>query len=177
MKSPAAWIPSAHAAQRLRDLARSLGIFSEGEPLEKTVNGPQLITAPSRVINNFPLRFDKQTRTLTVPGIYVDFATWQYLPPQEVSGGPSANQKGWLRMVVNVTYDEADFWATINVGTPYLEWVSFEEVGNIIEADQWFRNFDTDDYYRYIVRLFDDEKPKPWAISSPLVKQPLDLLT
>jgi hypothetical protein len=176
MKSPAAWIPSSVAAQRLRDLARSLGVFSNGTPLVKPIGGPQLITASRRQSDNFPVTFDTQTRTISLPGIYVDFATWHYLPPQTVAGGPASHQNGWLRIVLDVSYDVDDFWGTISVGTPVLEWVLSEDVGTTPGA-QFIRSDDGTQYYRYIVRVFQHETPLPWQTSSPLFKQFLDPLT
>jgi hypothetical protein len=161
MKSPVAWIPSVLAARRLRELARSLNVFSEGKPLVQTLTGTRLITASSLPINNFPLKFDKQTRTLTLPGLYLDFVRWQYIPPQNVSGAPAANQSGYLRIVVGATYDLADFWATINIGTPTLEWVLDE---NVTAPPPDF-------YYFNIVRFEENAEPVPYQLSSPLIKR------
>jgi hypothetical protein len=153
MKSPVAWIPSTVAAARLREIARSLKIFNNGLRLVKTLQGTQLITGQPPPVNNFPVSFSPQTRSIEVPGIYVDFATWQYLPPSVFSGGPSPSADVWLRLVLPVTYDVGDFWDTLDVDAPFLEWVTHED-GVTSPSGNGFVPSDTEDeFYAYLLRI------------------------
>lgn len=173
MKSPVAWIPSTVAADRLRQVASSLVILNEGVPLVKTISGVQLITHTPEAINHFPIGWNSQTRTIELPGIYVDFVTWQYLPPQKVTGGPNSNQKKWLRIAVDVDFDPLDFWDTVSIGEPRFEWVSdeyaVEETGSPVNNNSFMSNDAESIYYRYIVRIFEGERPFAWVMETPLV--------
>ena len=148
MTSPAALLPPKVAVGEVLKLAKSLGISVTGIGSHTTPDGAREITAKSQVKNNFPIKWDKQTRTITVPGIYFDFATWQYIPPQKVPVGPAANQNAWLRIVVEATYDPLDFWATIEVGKPTLEWVLDANIGPQ----------GPDEFFYYIVHIYDPEE-------------------
>ncbi len=128
-----AWIPGRIAAAKLRDLARGLGILSQGLPVLTLSNGTRLITAEAEQSDPFPIQFDRQTRALTLPSLYLDFFTWQYIAPQTVFGGPSSTQDRWLRMVVSATYSLGDYWdfdpptgestVSASIGLCRFEWV------------------------------------------------------
>jgi hypothetical protein len=178
MNSPAALLSPKVAVAEVLKLAKSLGISVTGIGSQSAPNGARVVTAPSVVRDNFPIIWDKATRTITLPGIYVDFAFWQYIPPREVFGGPLPKEDKYLRVVLDVTWDNLDFWPTISVGTPYFEWVSWDEVGNVLPTLGWIRDIGNDKFYCYIVKIFQDEEPKLWSgFSSPLLKISLDSFT
>jgi hypothetical protein len=150
MNSPAAWIPATLAAARLRTIARALQVFNVGIRLVKTIQGTQLIIGQP-LVDNFPVSFSAQTGSIQVPGLYVDFATWQYLPPSPFSGGPSATQDKWLRLVLPVTYDPGDFWDTLDVDAPFLQWVTHED--GVTTPGGFFPSDTEDEFYFYLVRI------------------------
>ena len=177
MDSPFAWIPSTAAAQRLRDLARSLRVFSEGKPLVQTLAGPRLITAPPpETINNFPIKYNDQTGVATVPGIYVDFVTWQYLAPQTIGGGPvGTTGDKWLRLKLDVSFDPMpDFWTTVSIGAPTLEWVDTEGATPTPSfMANFFPNHDGSIYYRYIARVYNPEEPEQTQVNKLVLQSTL----
>ena len=170
MKSPVAWIPSRAAAVHLREIARSLNVFSDGLPLVKSLQGQQEISAPEVETPDFDLRFNAETRSIAVPELYIDLPLWQYLPAQTVSGGPTATQDFWLRVAVSTSFDPLDFWNTVTIGSASYEWVADSEADPYPPGSGAFvPNGDSSIHYRYLARVT-NHVLIPYFISTGLTK-------
>lgn len=171
MNSPIALLPSKVAVQEVLKLAKSLGISVTGIGSQTTPDGARVVTAaPSTEKNNFPLKFDKQTRSMSVPALYVDLATWQYLPPQIVQGGPSEGEDSWLRVAVPTSYDPLDFWATVFIGSAGYQWVKDSDANPYPPGTSAFvANGDNSVHYRYIARVTNHEVT-PYFITEGIIK-------
>jgi hypothetical protein len=178
MKSPVAWIPSSAAAVHLREIARSLNVFVDGLPLVKTLQGQQQISTPEVLTTDFDLRYNADSRVVQIPDVYVDLATWQYLPAQTVSGGPSSSEDFWLRIALPTYYQTfdpdtlkyVDFWATLNIGSATYEWVQDSEADPYPPGNGGFvPNADSSIHYCYIARVTGGVLT-PYFISKGLIK-------
>ena len=161
MDSPVALLPSKAAVSEVLKLAKGLGISVTGIGSNTLPDGARVVTAPqSTARNNVPFKYDKETRTLAIPGIYVDFVTWQYLPPQTIGGGPSLNGNKWLRIAMEVSFDPPpDFWSTVSIGLPIFEWVNDEEADPPPPGTADFiPNGDGTVYYSYILQIYNPEE-------------------
>jgi hypothetical protein len=170
MKSPAALLSPKTAVSEVIKLAKSLGILVEGFGSNTTPDGARVVTTEFIRRDNFPFKYDKETRVVTVPGIYVDFARWKYIPPQTIAGGPNANGDAWLRIALPVSFDAMpDFWSTVSIGTPTLEWVDNEDADPAPPGTADFvRNDDGTIFYSYIIHVFDPTEPTE---EEPVIKQ------
>jgi hypothetical protein len=159
MTSPAALMSPKTAVSEVMKLAKALGISVVGIGSKTTPDGARQVTWPESVPrNNFPFTFDKVAQTITIPGIYVDFVTWQYLPPQTITGGPPANGDAWLRVTVPASFDHdnpIDFWATVNIGNARLEWVDHATADPppIGFVATFIENSTQTEWCRYIIRV------------------------
>jgi hypothetical protein len=162
MKSPVALLSPKTAVSEVIKLAKSLGILVEGIGSNTSPSGARVVTAEFTKRDNFPFKYDKKTQVVTVPSIYVDFARWRYIPPQTIAGGPSSNGDAWLRIALPVSFDAMpDFWSTVSIGTPTLEWVDNKDADPAPPGTSDFvRNDDGTIFYSYIIHVFDPTEPK-----------------
>jgi hypothetical protein len=174
MDSPVALLSPKVAVAEVLKLAKSLGISVTGIGSQSAPNEARVVTAPTgpRAFN-FPIKYDEQTRVITVPGIYVDFVTWQYVPPQTIGGGPGLNGDKWLRMALGVSFDPMpDFWGTVSIGAPTFEWVDTEGATPTPSfLANFFPNEDGSIYYRYIARVYNPEEPPEQTQVNKMVLQ------